>query len=165
MFVSQEHVLEISLLLGVSMLRAGSTAARSREWIDAVARTLGTKSVSTNLAHDSITVSIDGPHGKITALREIGSSGINIRRVEELERFAKSIAPGDILDKSAAKLAKINAAPPLYSRSQIAAGLGAASAAFAFLNGAGAPEMLAAAVGGGFGQGLRFWLSHPAFNQ
>lgn len=165
MSVSQYDTVEILLLLGASMLRAGSTAARSREWIDAVARKLGAKSVSANLAHDSITISVDGPDGKITALHEIGSSGINIRRLEELEWLAKNVAPEDTLDDIAAKLAHINAAPPLYSRGRIVVAVGAASAAFAFLNGADIPEMLAAATGGGFGQGLRSWLSRRSFNQ
>ena len=48
---------------------------------------------------------------------------------------------------------------------QIAAGVGVASGAFAFLNGAAIPEMLAAALGGGIGQWTRSWLSHRSVNQ
>jgi uncharacterized membrane protein YjjP (DUF1212 family) len=47
----------------------------------------------------------------------------------------------------------------------IATAVGAASAGFAFLNGAGTREMIAAAIGGGIGQWLRLWMSHHQFNQ
>jgi hypothetical protein len=43
--------------------------------------------------------------------------------------------------------------------------VGVASAAFAFLNGAAAPEMIAAAIGAGIGQGFRTWLSRHHINQ
>jgi uncharacterized membrane protein YjjB (DUF3815 family) len=47
----------------------------------------------------------------------------------------------------------------------IAAAVGVASGGFAFINGAAAPEMVAAAIGGGIGQGLRSWLSRRQLNQ
>ncbi len=53
---------------------------------------------------------------------------------------------------------------PRYSNVQIAAAIGAASGSFAFLNGAAAPEMIAAAVGGGIGQWLRSRLSQRHLN-
>ena len=48
---------------------------------------------------------------------------------------------------------------------QIAAGVGVASGAFAFLNGAAIFLTLAAALGGGIGQWTRSWLSHRSVNQ
>jgi uncharacterized membrane protein YjjB (DUF3815 family) len=47
---------------------------------------------------------------------------------------------------------------------QIAAAVGAASGGFAFLNGAAVPELIAATIGGGVGQGLRLWLSRRQVN-
>jgi uncharacterized membrane protein YjjP (DUF1212 family) len=85
--------------------------------------------------------------------------------IGELERLAKTAAlrpaPGDI----AIKLAEIESASSWYSAVQSAAATGAASGAFAFLNGAAAPEMIAAAIGGAVGQALRSWLSYRYLNQ
>jgi uncharacterized membrane protein YjjB (DUF3815 family) len=47
----------------------------------------------------------------------------------------------------------------------IAAAVGAASAGFAFLNGAATREMIAAAMGGAIGQWSRLWMSHRQLNQ
>jgi uncharacterized membrane protein YjjP (DUF1212 family) len=47
---------------------------------------------------------------------------------------------------------------------QTAAAIAIASGAFAFLNGSAAPEMIAAAIGGGIGQWSRSWLLHRHLN-
>ena len=64
-----------------------------------------------------------------------------------------------------ARLAEIESTGHLYPSAQIAAAVGIASGAFAFLNGAAAVEMSAAAIGGGIGQWARSWLSRRQFNQ
>ena len=58
-----------------------------------------------------------------------------------------------------------NSAPPLYTRTQIAAAVGAASGAFAFLNGCGATEIWVAAVSSALGQAARSQLARRHFNQ
>ena len=156
---------EVLLWFGALMMRAGNTAARTREWIEEMAPTIGFHSISLSLSTDNITASVRRSGQQITIMREIGVPGINASRIAELEQLARSMgsksAPHDI----AAMLAEIESTGPRYSRMQIAAGVGVASGAFAFLNGAAIPEMLAAALGGGIGQWTRSWLSHRSVNQ
>ena len=141
------------LSFAASMLRAGNTATRTREWIQVIARKMDIDEVWVSLSLDSITASIRRAGEWTTAMREIGPPGINAWRIVELERLAKSAAsaPSEI----AVKISQIEATMPRYSSVQIAAAIGAASGSFAFLNGAAAPEMIAAAIGGGIGQWLR----------
>jgi uncharacterized membrane protein YjjP (DUF1212 family) len=156
--------LEVLLRCGALMLQAGNTAVRTRGWIIAIAPKLGFQAVTMNASLDSITVSVRHSSGWLTAIREIGPPGINVLRVAQLERLARTahaqITPAEI----EAELAKIESAPHQYSPARIAAAVGLASAGFAFINGAGFPEILAAAIGGGSGQGLKSWLSHRRVN-
>ncbi len=153
------------LQFGVAALRAGNTAARTREHTGVMAQKLGLEGISASFTLDSVTVSVKEPEGWLTAAREIGPPGINVWRIGELERLADGAGatpePRDI----AAKLAAIQSTPPQYSRALLALAIAAASAGFAFLNGAAVPEMLAAAVGGGIGQTLRSVLVHRSYNQ
>ncbi len=98
-------------------------------------------------------------------MREVGPPGINAWRIGELEQLTKSVGPGITPREIAVKLAEIEAAPHRYSDPQIAAAIGVASGAFAFLNGGAAVEMMAAGIGGGVGQWLRSWLSRRQLNQ
>jgi uncharacterized membrane protein YjjP (DUF1212 family) len=155
--------IEVLLDFGASMMRAGNTAARTREWIEAIGRKMGFDAISISLSLDSITASVRRSSERVTAMREIGPPGINVWRIAELEKLARASVstPSQI----SARLADVESAKPLYSTSQIAVGVGVASSAFAFLNGAAAPEMIAAAIGGGIGQGFRAWLSRHRMNQ
>jgi uncharacterized membrane protein YjjP (DUF1212 family) len=127
------------------------------------ARTMGFEAISISLSLDSITASVRRSGECVTAVREIGPPGINVWRIAELEQLAK--APVSTPSEIAQRLEDIELAKPLYSSAQIAAAVGVASAAFAFLNGAAAPEMIAAAIGAGIGQGFRTWLSRHHINQ
>jgi uncharacterized membrane protein YjjP (DUF1212 family) len=147
------------------MLRAGNTATRTREWIDVIARKIGFDAVSVGLSLDSITVSVRRSGEWVTIMREIGPPAINVWRIAELVRLARTLGPQPAPHEIATKLAEIESTAPRYSVLQIAAAVGAASAGFAFINGAAAPEMIAAAIGGGIGQWLRMWLSRRHFNQ
>jgi len=97
-------------------------------------------------------------------MREVGPSGTNAWRIGELEALARSLGAEPVPRDIAARIAAIEAAPPRHAGALIVAGVGLASAAFAFLNGAGSPEMIAAAIGGAFGQWVRSWLHRRAFN-
>lgn len=162
---SLSDALEVLLHFGASMLRAGNTAIRTREWFDVIARKMGFDAVSLGLSIDSITACVRRSEERATSMREIGPPGINALRIAELEQLAKTLAPGSAPGDIAVKLAEIESMKPLYSRGQIAAAVGVASGAFAFLNGAAAPEMIATAIGGAIGQWFRAWLSHRQLNQ
>jgi len=156
--------LEVLLWFGALMLRAGNTAIRTREWIEVVARKMGVDAVSISLSLDSITASVRRSGERATAVREIGPPAINASRIAELEQLARK-GPASAPHEIGARLAEIESTAHHYSSVQVAAAVGLASAAFAFLNGAAAIEMSAAAIGGGIGQWVRSWLSRRHLNQ
>jgi len=160
-----DDAVEVLLQFAAMMLRAGNTATRTREWIDVMARKMGFDAVSVSLSLDSVTASVRRSGERVTTMREIGPPGINASRIAELEQLARTLPPGSAPGEIAIKLAEIESTKSLYSSAQIAASVGVASGAFAFLNGAAAPEMIATAIGGGIGQWFRAWLSRRQLNQ
>ena len=142
------------------MLRAGNTAARTREWIEVIAHKMGFDAVSVSLSLDNITASVRRAGECATRMREIGPPGINAWRIAELEQLAKAPGPGLAPREIAVRLSQIDSTMPRYSSLQIVAAVGAASSGFAFLNGAAVP----AAIGGGVGQWVRLWLSRRQVN-
>lgn len=158
------EAVEALLRFGASMLRAGNTATRTREWIELIARKMSFDAVSVSLSLDSITASVRHAGGWTTAMREIGPPGVNVWRIGALEQLAKTAGSGLAPREIAVKLSEIESTMPRYSSLQIAAAVGAASGGFAFLNGAAAPELIAAAIGGGVGQWWRLWLSRRQLN-
>jgi uncharacterized membrane protein YjjP (DUF1212 family) len=155
---------DVLLRFGALMLRAGNTATGTREWLDVIARKMGFDAVWVSLSFDSITASVRRAGEWITAMREIGPPGINAWRIAELEQLAKTAGPELSPRDIAVRLSEIESTMPRYSAVQIAAAVGAASGGFAFLNGAAVPELIAATIGGGAGQGLRWWLSRRQVN-
>jgi len=150
---------------GALMLRAGNTATRTREWIEVIAGKMGFDTVAVSLSLDSITASVRRSGEWVTTMREIGPPAINAWRIAELEQLARTLRPGCAPHDIAVKLAEIESTAHQYSPLQIATAVGLASGGFAFINGAAALEMAAAAIGGGLGQWLRMWLSRRQFNQ
>jgi uncharacterized membrane protein YjjP (DUF1212 family) len=159
------EAVDLLLWFGASMLRAGNTAIRTREWIEVLARKMGFDAVSVNISLDTISTCVQRCGESVTTMREIGSPGINVSRIAELEGLAKSARLGPMPREIAAKLTEIESATPWYSSAQITAAVGVASGAFAFLNGAAASEMIAATIGGAIGQWVRSWLLRCQLNQ
>lgn len=157
--------LEVLTQFGASMLRAGNTAIRARELMELMALKLGFDAFAVNLSLDSITVNGRRSGQWTTIMRMLGPPGVNAWRIGQLEQLAKAVEPGTPPHEIAASLKDIDSAAPLYSRAQIAVAIGLASGSFAFLNGVGVPEIIAAAAGGGIGQVLRLVLSHRQLNQ
>jgi len=145
------------LWLGASMLRAGSTAFRTRECMDMLAKKLSFDEISVALTFDSVIASARRAGEWITMAREIGLPGVNAWRIGELEQLAQKAELNP--QKTAVELARIESAPPFYTGTQIAAAVGAASGAFAFLNGCGATEIWVAAVSSALGQSARSQLA------
>ena len=130
-----------------------------------LAKKLSFDEISVALTFDSVIASARRAGERITMAREIGLPGVNAWRIGELERLAQSAEMGANAQRTAADLARIESAPPLYTRTQIAAAVGAASGAFAFLNGCGATEIWVAAVSSALGQSARSQLARRQFNQ
>src|SRR5262249_24291243 len=147
------------------MLRAGNTATGTREWMEVLARKLGVDALAVSLALDSIAASVRGAGAGITAMREVGSPGINAWRIGELQRLARTAEPGLAPSQIAARLDDAGLAPPLSAHALLAGAIGAACGGFAFLNGTPPLEMTAAAIGGWIGQSARSWLARRHLNQ
>ena len=156
--------LDVLLRFGALMLQSGNTAVRTRKWIDAIAPKLGFESVSAAVALDSITVSLRHGGEWLTAMRQLGPPGINVSRIQQLEQLARTVSPDSAPAEIASRLSDIESSVAQYSFVQLAVAVGLASGSFAFLNGAGLPETIAAATGGGGGQSLRLWLARRHFN-
>ena len=148
---------------GTLMMRAGNTAARTREWIGAIARKMGFDAISVSLSLDSITASVRSSGERITAMREIGPPGINAWRIAELEQLAKK--PGSHAESKSPKARRHRTGQTALLERADLRGLGMASAAFAFLNGAAAPEMISASNRWRDWPVFRAWLSRQRVNQ
>jgi uncharacterized membrane protein YjjP (DUF1212 family) len=162
---SARDAVGVLLQFAAMMLGAGNTATRTRGAMEALARKMGLDALSVSLSFDGITASVRRSGEWITAVREIGPAGINVWQVAELERLAKTLGPEPPLREIEAKLVDIKSTAPKYSTLQIVVAVTLATGGFAFINGAAAPELIAAAIGGGIGQWVRMWLLRSRFNQ
>ena len=147
------------------MLRAGHTAARTREWMEILGRKLGLEDLSVGITLDSIVASGRREGRMTTVVREIGPPGVNAARIGALENLAAEAEPGIAPRKSQAALRKSNegrrstASRGLPLRSDRPAAASHSSMA------AGSPEIIAASLGGGIGQWARLLLARRQLNQ
>lgn len=163
--IAANDAMEVLLSFGTLMFRAGNTAFRTREWMEVMARKLGADAISVTFSLDSLTASIRRNNEWITRTREIGPPGVNAWRIGELEKLAKTKQQGVEAGTIAAELAEIETTPPRNTDLQVAAAVGVACGAFAFLNGCCMPEITAAGVGGVVGQWSRSRLLRRQLNQ
>jgi uncharacterized membrane protein YjjP (DUF1212 family) len=156
---------DVLVSFGALMWRAGNTATRTREWMELLARKMGYDALAVSFSLESISASAHRPDEWKTVVRTIGPPAVNAARIADLAQLARAAGPETSSGQIDARLSKIESAPSLYSAAQISAAIALASGSFAFLNGAGAVEFSAAALGGAAGQSLRHWLSHRQLNQ
>jgi uncharacterized membrane protein YjjP (DUF1212 family) len=154
---------DVLLRFGVAMLRGGSTATATQRSMESVARALGIAAVTVSVTFETVAVSVRHGETWTTAFRAVGATAINAWRIGELERLAQAAA-GLSAAGIAARLAEIESARPLYSPLPLVGAIGAASGGFAFINGGGALEVVAAGIGGGLGQASRVWLARRRLN-
>jgi uncharacterized membrane protein YjjP (DUF1212 family) len=100
-----------------------------------------------------------------TRVREIGPPRVHACRLARAEQFAQKASAGFSSCDLAARLSEIESAKNRHSNIQIAAVIAAASAAFAFLNGALLAAMIAAGSGGCISQSFRSWMAPYRVNQ
>ena len=162
MSAASDNAVDVLLRFGAVMLRAGGTAVRTRELMQAIAHKLNLEPQSIYLTPETIVISVRRAGESVTAARDVGPPAINAWRIGELDQLASIDGTATAI---AQRLAEIESAPPHHPAVMIAALVGLATGAFAFLSGAALPEMLAAAFGGAIGQWVRSWLSRREFNQ
>lgn len=157
--------LEILLRFCSVMLRSGSTAARTREISAALVRHLGFEESSVDISFDAITLSVRRSGIWATRTLEIGPPRVDLWRLSEAEQLSRTayvrLPPSEIAEK----LNKIETTKYQFSNTQIVVAIGAASAGFAYLNGAPPVDVIAAAIGGSVGQSFRGWVSRFRLNQ
>jgi uncharacterized membrane protein YjjP (DUF1212 family) len=160
------------LLYGDMMLRSGTVGFRVRESVERLGRAMGLHHVTLDLAFDSITLAAgDDPTNEartgetLTLVRRVSSYGINTYRLSALERLGLDAKPGLTPSEVLASLAEVDRSPPLRANITVMFAVALACAAFAYLNQGDPSAMVAAAIGGAIGQGLRMRLLRQKFNQ
>ena len=157
--------LEALLRFGSLMLSAGETTFRVRRSMGAIACGLGFESLSVQLGARNLVASGRCEGETATLVRDVAVASVNTARIGALEALARTV-PLDMNSREfAAKLATIESVPPRYSIAQISMAVGAACAAFAFLNGEPWAQVAACSMGGVIGQGLKSFLICRRFNQ
>jgi len=157
--------LEALLRFGSLMLSAGETTFRVRRSMGAIACGLGFESLSVQLGARNLVASGRCKGETATLVRDVAVASVNTARIGALEALARTV-PLDMNSREfAAKLATIESVPPRYSIAQISMAVGAACAAFAFLNGEPWAQVAACSMGGVIGQGLKSFLICRRFNQ
>ena len=153
------------LRFGDLMLSAGETAFRVRRSMAAIASRLGFDSLSVQVGARNLVASGCRNGETATLVRDVETPSVNTERIGALEALARCISFEITASEFGEQLESIENTPPRYSVAQIAAGVGAACGAFAFLNGAPWVEIAACSIGGGAGQSLKSFLIRRRFNQ
>jgi uncharacterized membrane protein YjjP (DUF1212 family) len=161
----KDYVLQELLRFGSLMLSAGETAFRVRQSMGVIANGLGFEWLSVQLGARNLVASGCRNGETATLMRDVGIPSVNTERIGALEALARTV-PLDMNSREfAAKLARIESAPPRYSIAQTSIAVGAACGAFAFLNGESCFAVAACSIGGIGGQGLKSWVTCRRFNQ
>jgi uncharacterized membrane protein YjjP (DUF1212 family) len=159
------ELLACLLRFGELMLRAGNAAFRVREWMGALARAMGIESLAVHVTLGGMTATAWRGAEHVTLANEIAPVGINAWRIGALERLARTAEAGVSARAVGARLAAIEAEPPIHSLALVAVAMGGASGAFSYLNGGGPSELLASVIAGGIGQAARSLLFRRRLNQ
>lgn len=161
---SLADALDQVLRFGALLMRAGDAAFRVRAEMGEVARALGIEELSVQLGLGGVTASARRGAEVATRVREIGPPGVSSQRIEALVGLARSLAAGTAPAALASALDTIESAPPRHPPARTVPAIAVACGCFAVLNGAGPLECVAAALGGGVGQGLRALLHRRHVN-
>lgn len=157
---STTESLEALLLYGEQLLKAGSTAYRTRRAIDILASKMGIEALSLEISFRSIAATAKRRGETVTLIREIVYPGVNSSRLMELHLLATAAPDGVLATDLIEGLKRIEAAVHRHSPAATSVAVGLACGAFAFLNGGALTEMVTASIAGGLGQRLRARLMH-----
>lgn len=157
--------LDALLRFGALMLRSGEAAFRVREDMVLLAPRLGIERFAMLISVTTLTASGWRGAEQLTLVQHVGPLGINSARLGALERLVHDCPPVLTASDLLARLDKVETGTPQHPVLIVAAGVGLASAAFAWLNGGNALEMLAAFVACLGGQALRSKMLGHRLNQ
>lgn len=157
--------LDALLRFGALMLRSGEAAFRVREDMLLLAPRLGIERFAMLVSVTTLTASGWRGSEQITLVQHVGPLGINSARLGALERLVRDCPPVLTAFDLLARLDKVETGTPQHPVLVVAAGVGLASAAFAWLNGGNTLEMMAAFVACLGGQALRSKMLGHRLNQ
>lgn len=139
---STTESLEALLRYGEQLLKAGSTAYRTRRAIDILACKMGIEAMSLEIGFRSIAATAMRRGETITLIREIVYPSVNSTKLMELHLLASAAPDGVLASDLIAGLKKIEGAVHRHSNVATSAAVGLACGAFAFLNGGTMTEMV-----------------------
>jgi uncharacterized membrane protein YjjP (DUF1212 family) len=162
---SLTEAMEALLRFGGQLLSAGHMAYRARQFMEVLARKMRVESFALQLALSGLVATGSRGNETATLVREVGPPGVNCSRIRALQELVIAAPEGLEPSELHRRLDDIERLPSRYSPGLTAAAVGLACGAFAFINGGGLAEILAASAGSGVGQSLRSVLQRRGFNQ
>lgn len=144
--------------VGIMLLSCGTGAWRVRDSMDTIARTLDmTCSADIGLASLEYTC-FDVDNASYSQTLALPSTGVNMTKLNELERFVRQFEAGDgnwTIGQIHRRLGEIEHEKTNYSAFIAGLAAGIACAGFIFLLGGGLPEVICAFFGAGSGNFVR----------
>ncbi|MGA4506484.1 threonine/serine ThrE exporter family protein [Propionibacteriaceae bacterium G1746] len=132
------------LRAGNLMLGAGTSSLRVRQSMQRVARSLGVDHLQAQITFTTIVVTIHRGGLFRTQAGEITTPGVDADRIRAIQHLTRRLPEHQTPDDIAAALDAIEARTPLHRSWLVTLAVGLACASVAFLNGAGAREVLSA---------------------
>jgi uncharacterized membrane protein YjjP (DUF1212 family) len=153
------HRLDAALDAAVVVMRnGGSTAAAARSFAN-ILKGCEIKDVAAVWRLDFVAASGETREGRLTALRSVGSMGVNLVRAGEMVALSERVARGQITAEALdAELNRVRSLPSPYSGPVLALAAACAGAAYSQLPGGDWGSLAIAFVAGGAGQSLRLQL-------
>lgn len=152
-------IANVTMHLGLLMLRNGTSSSRADEAMRRLGQVLGADRVEPYVTPTGIISSVFiGDQGN-TQIARIRVLGVNMQRVVATELLIRSLKPGVTPAEVQARLDAIEAAHAEYPQWMMALGCGAGCGAFAILRGGGLVEFFAAFVAATAAQFLRMRLA------
>ncbi|WP_375772725.1 threonine/serine exporter family protein [Archangium gephyra] len=150
------EVLGVALRAGQVMVESGANAARVEEAIIRFGNALGAERMDVFVTPSGIVVSAIAHEQHRTRVVRVEKTGIDLNRVAAILELAERANDGALSrEQLRTELERIASQPRLYGQLITIFSVGAACAAFAFLFGGNALEVLVAGAAAGLGQALR----------
>lgn len=159
-FTAQElaDVLRVSLRLGVMMLRSGTSSYRTDQAMMRLAHGLGVDRIENYITPTGIISSVYAGREHRTQLARIHTLGVDMNRVIELELLSRKLPEDADWRYVNDALDRIERLESQYSRLTITVMVAVACGALAVILHGGPIEFMAAALGSGIAQWIRFRL-------
>ena len=144
---------------GEILLMNGAATYRVEETMRILGETLGLPSVQIFVTPTGFTLQAAGPTHTVTQVRRITQIGVNMNRLEAVNRLSREAAEHELtVPQIKKRLSAIASQPSVYPMWLVVVGVSLACGAFAVLLGGGWREFLATVIGALFGMLTRTWI-------